>query len=429
MSATIPSRRLPLYALLTANLISRIGNSLTYIAIPWFVLATTGSAAKTGLVAAVGILPVIITGILGGPLVDRLGYKRMAVVSEVASGINVALIPLLYTTIGLPFWTLLVLVLLGAALDSPGHSARASMLPEIAQLANMPLERANSMVMIAGRTSAMLGAPLAGILIATIGTSNLLWIDAVSFGISATLLAIAIPNRVVSQAQQQVEQAGTALRTYMGEVAEGFRFIRQDGLIFWLALSFSLGSLLAEPVYSVIMPVYAKEVYGSALDLGFMYAALGAGSILGAILFAVFGHRMPRRATLLTGFTVRALSFWVLVVMPPVGIVVAAVVINATALEPVNPMVQTIFQERVPEGMRGRVFGTIGAIAAATMPIGMIAYGLMMTELGLQTTLYIFATVNLSVPLVLAIVPAIRALGEPAGRPGASRANQPVVPA
>jgi MFS family permease len=429
MSATTSTRRLPLYALLTANLISRVGNNMSYIAIPWFVLATTGSATKTGLVAAVGILPVIITGILGGPLIDRLGYKRMAVVSDVASGINVALIPLLYLTAGLPFWALLVLVLLGAALDSPGNTARQSILPEIAKLANMPLERANSIIMIGGRTSSMLGAPLAGILIATIGASNLLWIDAISFGISATMLAVAIPGRVVVQTKEQVTGASSALRSYLGEVAEGFRFIRQDGLIFWLAVSFSLGSLLAEPVYSVIMPVYAKEVYGSALDLGFMYAALGAGSILGATLFAIFGHRLPRRATILTGFTVRALSFWVLVFMPPVGFIVVAVVINATALEPTNPMVQTIFQERIPDGMRGRVFGTIGAIAAATMPIGMIVYGLMMTELGLQTTLCIFATINLSVPLVLAVVPAIRALGEPAGRTGTAHTNQPAVSA
>ena len=63
--------------------------------------------------------------------------------------------------------------------------------------------------------------------------------------------------------------------------------------------------------YLALMPVYAREVYGSALDLGFMYAALGGGSIIGATLFAVFGHRLPRRATILTGFTVRALSFWV----------------------------------------------------------------------------------------------------------------------
>jgi MFS family permease len=170
-------------------------------------------------------------------------------------------------------------------------------------------------------------------------------------------------------------------------------------------------------------------VYGNALDLGFMYAALGGGSIVGALIFAIFGHRMPRRATILTGFTVRALSFWALVFMPPVGIVVAAIVINATALEPTNPLVQTIFQERIPDGMRGRVFGTLTAIAATTAPVGMIAYGLLISKLGLQTTLYIFATINLSLPLMLAAIPAFRKLGAPAGRSGATRSNQPALPA
>lgn len=419
-------RRLPLYGLFTANLISRVGNNLTYIAIPWFVLATTGSAAKTGLVAAVGIIPVIVTGVLGGPLIDRLGYKRMAVISDVASGVNVALIPLLYETVGLPFWALLVLVLLGAVLDTPGFTARASMLPDLAKQAEMPLERANSIVMIAGRTASMLAAPMAGLLIAFIGTSNLLWIDAVSFGISALVVTIAISGNRVSR-DSPATRGTESIRTYLGEIAEGIRFIRADRLILWLSVGFALGSLLAEPVYPVIMPVYAREVYGSALDLGFMYSALGAGSIVGATLFAVFGHRLPRRATLLTAFTVRALTFWVLVAMPPVGVVVAAIVFNAALFEPCNPMVQTIFQERIPEGMRGRVFGTIDAIGMATMPIGVIAYGVMISELGLQTSLYVFATVNLALPLILAVMPAFRELDSPAGRTGEKHASQTAV--
>ncbi|HEX5167182.1 MAG TPA: MFS transporter [Thermomicrobiales bacterium] len=426
--SSINRRRLPLYGLLTANLISRVGNNLTNIAIPWFVLATTGSAAKTGLVAAAGILPIIVTGVLGGPLIDRLGYKRTAVISDVASGVNVALIPLLYSTVGLPFWALLTLVLLGAVLDSPGNAARVSLMPDLAGLAAMPLERANSIIMIAGRTSAMLGAPLAGLLIATIGSSNLLWIDAISFGISAVVLVTTIPNRVAAAVSETAVQAGISLRAYLAEIIDGFRFMRRDGLILWLTVGFSLGSLLAEPVYSVIMPVYAKEVYGSALDLGLMYSALGAGSILGATLFAVFGHRMPRRATMLTGFTVRALSFWVLVAMPPIGIVVAAIVINATALEPTNPMIQTIYQERIPDGMRGRVFGTVMAIGVATAPVGMIGYGLLIGHVGLQTSLYIFAAINLTLPLMLALMPAFRLLGSPAGRPGATSPGQPALP-
>src|SRR5688572_23900053 len=93
--------RLPLAALLTANLISQTGNSLTLLAIPWFVLETTGSPAKTGLTAAVHVMAVVPGAIFGGVLADRLGYRRASIFSDLASCVAVAAVPLLYHTVGL----------------------------------------------------------------------------------------------------------------------------------------------------------------------------------------------------------------------------------------------------------------------------------------------------------------------------------------
>src|SRR5215217_1277764 len=76
------SSRMPLCALLVADGISQTGNMLTMLAIPWFVLETTGSAARTGLTAAVEALAVVVAGFLGGALVDRLGHKRTSVVGD-----------------------------------------------------------------------------------------------------------------------------------------------------------------------------------------------------------------------------------------------------------------------------------------------------------------------------------------------------------
>lgn len=120
---------LPVYVLLVANLISRIGNQFTLLAIPWFVLETTGSASSAGITVAVGVLPYVLAGVFGGPIVDRLGYRLSSIVSDVASGITVALIPLLHVTAGLAIWQLLLLVFRGALLDSPGASARRSLFP------------------------------------------------------------------------------------------------------------------------------------------------------------------------------------------------------------------------------------------------------------------------------------------------------------
>src|SRR3954451_21347009 len=118
--------RVPLFALLLANAISMIGNNFSAVAIPWFVLETTGSPARTGVVAFATVLPTVMTAIFGGAFVDRFGNKRVSVVADAISGGTVALIPLLDHTIGLAFWQLVLLVFLGALLDAPGNTARMS---------------------------------------------------------------------------------------------------------------------------------------------------------------------------------------------------------------------------------------------------------------------------------------------------------------
>jgi MFS family permease len=404
MNAPARQRR-PLCAMLAANIVSQIGNSLSYIVIPWFVLEITGSAARMGLTAAAAVVPLVIAGFFGGALVDRLGYKRMSVISDVASAGAVALIPLLHLTIGLEFWQLLALVFLGAVLDSPGMTARTSLYPELAGLAGMRLERANSIWMVSRRLAGLLAAPAGGLLIVVIGASNVLWINAASFLISAAIITLFVP--------QPPATAGEERAPYLSELLDGLRFIRRDRLILWMLIVFTTGGFLAEPLYSVVLPVYANQVFGSALDLGFMMAALAGGSIAGGVIYGFIGHLLPRRLTYLVGFSVRAATFWVFVTMPSLWVIVLAIVVNAIMLEPSNPLSMTIFQERIPEGMRGRVFGTLTALGVAAMPLGMVAYGFLLSGLGLHTTLWVLATVNIVLPALILFAPAFREMDTP----------------
>lgn len=417
MVATTPPQRRPLYVMLAAGVVSQVGNSLSYIVIPWFVLQITGSAAMMGITAAVGVVPLIIAGFFGGALVDRVGYKRMSVISDIASSIAVALIPLLHLTRGLEFWQLLVLVFLGAILDSPGSTARVSLFPDLARMAGMQLERANSILAVSRRMSSLFAAPLGGLLIVVIGTSNVLWINAASFLISAALIAAAVPTK---------ETVKTERGSYVGDLLEGLRFVRNDRLILWLLVVFSTGGLIAEPLYTVVFPVYAREVYGSALDLGLMMSALAGGSIVGGVLYGLIGYRLPRRLTFVLGFSVRAASFWVLIAMPSLWVVVLAVVVNAIMLEPSNPMMMTIFQERVPEGMRGRVFGTMTSLGIAAMPLGMVGYGFLMSAIGLQQTLWVLAAINVTLPALILLAPAFRDMSAAAPTCERERETQPL---
>lgn len=121
--------RLSFYAFLLASAISLVGNNITMVAVPWFVLVTTGSATKTGLVGFFMALPSVIAGFFGGTLVDRLGHRRMSIIADLASGATVALIPLLHSTVGLRYWQLLLIVFASALLDVPGNTARYASYP------------------------------------------------------------------------------------------------------------------------------------------------------------------------------------------------------------------------------------------------------------------------------------------------------------
>ena len=76
--------RTPIFALLSAEAVSQVGNMMTVVAGPWFVLQTTGSAAKTGLVSAALVLGSAVPTVVGGPLVDRIGFKRASVFADLA---------------------------------------------------------------------------------------------------------------------------------------------------------------------------------------------------------------------------------------------------------------------------------------------------------------------------------------------------------
>jgi MFS family permease len=145
--------------------------------------------------------------------VDRLGFKKASVVADLASGATVAAIPLLYHTIGLAFWQLLVLVFAGGFLDARGLSARQSIVPDLARRAGMRIERANFAFEGIAHFSSLLGPPLAGILIITLTPSNVLIVDAASFAFSAAVVGALVPSPATRGVEEGAGEAGGPVAT------------------------------------------------------------------------------------------------------------------------------------------------------------------------------------------------------------------------
>jgi MFS family permease len=381
-----PKSRRPLVALLTANAISLAGNQITTLAIPWYVLATGGSAAKVGLVGFFTILPTVLSAFLGGGIVDRFGRKRLSIIGDLLSGLTVALIPLLHETVGLSLWQLLVLVFFGALLDAPGSNARQSIFPDLIESSGVSSERANSAYQTVFRLSQLLGPVVGGVLIAAMGATNVLWIDAATFVVSAAIVFHYVPADVRAPREQ---------KHYLRELVEGLSFIRADRLLTWLAIMLAIMNFLDAASFSVVFPVYIKDHYDSARVLGFMFGVLGAGGVVGAILYGIWGERFPRRPVFLLGFFLVSFPPIVLSLAPPLWVLAPVFFLEGVVAGPLNPILMTVRQERVPDELRGRVFGSFGALAWVAMPAGILLGGIAAETIGVRATFAIIGAVYL----------------------------------
>ncbi|HYI16844.1 MAG TPA: MFS transporter, partial [Thermomicrobiales bacterium] len=237
------------------------------------------------------------------------------------------------------------------------------------------------------------------------GASNVLWIDAASFAISALLMAVFVPDTV--------RDATREMSGYLQDLVAGLRFVRFEPVLFPLILFFAAMNLVIGPVDALIVPVYASEVFGSAIAFGLMAAASGGGALAGTAIMGWVGHRFSRRGVFFGGFLMVPIALAALALTPNLPITLAILALLGLALGLTNVLEYTIYFERIPQHMRARVMGLTGAIGWWTVPLGRLVGGFLLERFGLATTLALLAALFMPLPLALFAVRAFRDLGAP----------------
>jgi MFS family permease len=391
--------RRPVFALIVANAVSLVGSSLTGIAVPWFVLETTGSAGKAGLTGAFAFLPAFFAGIFGGAVVDRIGARHSAMVADLVSGTAILMVPVLYHTVGLQFWQLLILVMIGSLLDIPGLTARRALLPELATLGDVRLERVNAMLEGNWQLSILLGPPIAGVLIGFMGAANVLWIDAASSLISFTALLLLIPANIH-------ERARAASQGYLRDLRAGIQFLWRDQVLRWISIMLAISNAFGAPVFSLIMVVYIKGRFDDPRYLGVMLSASGIGLMIGNAFYGWRGFRLPRRWVVTMFLITYTLVIWPFAFTFPFPVLLVLVALSGLFDGPVNPLLVTVRLERIPIELRGRVFAATSAMAQAFPAFTIPLAGWAIEGVGLTTTVLIIAVGAQVAGLLLTVLPA-----------------------
>ncbi|MFB4263860.1 MFS transporter [Nonomuraea sp. GTA35] len=391
--------------LLAANALSVTGTMLCLLAVPWFVLETTGSPVLTGLASFATTLPIVISAAFGSTMVDRLGFRPVSVLSDLVSGLIVLAVPVLFLTTGLSYPLLLALLFLRWLAATPGETARKAMLPDLATAAGVRIERATSAYDGVHRGAAMVGAPLAGVLILWLGPSMLLLVDGVTFLLSAALVAAGVPR---------VKRGRRDSGGYASKLRAGLAFLWRDRLQLSATAMIVVVNLLDTGVTQVLLALYAREVTGDPRAFGLLTGVLGAGAVAGTIVYGTAGDRLPMRLTYGWCFLLAGVPrVLVLAMGAPFPAALAVTAMSGFAAGAINPILGILQYGRIPVPLRARVIGAMTAAAYAGMPLGGLLAGSLTAVIGLGATLFVFTGVYLLISVPPFVCRAWRELDRP----------------
>jgi MFS family permease len=389
-------------ALLAAEVISNLGSRMTWLALPWFVLVSSGSATRMGIVFAAEAVPMALLGIPSGTVVQRFGARNTMLACDAARAPLVALVPLLHALHALPFGVLLALVFLAGVFTAPYFASQRLVLPEVVGEDERIVTQANSLIEGAQRLTGVAGPATAGVAIGLLGAANVIWVDAASYVVAFALVAVLVPRR-----------APTPVPENARGILSGLRFVAADRVLGPIALQILLVGMFV-PLLFAGLPVLAFERYGrSALVAGALASAWSGGALLGA----AGAYRVASRSSPLGIATMAApwfaLPIWTLAFDVPAWAAVVALAISGLAAPFLNAPIITLLTVRTPPPLRGKVLTVTSTAEMATSPIGYALTGPAFAGLGLAGAYVVVASgLSAGMAVLLRMLLQVRREGE-----------------
>ncbi len=399
--------------ILFAALMAGAGNGISIVAFPWLVLQRTGSAFDASIVAMAGTLPLLAATLIAGAAVDFLGRRRVSMISDTLSAVSVAAVPVLALVFGADVINVAVLAglaALGALFDPAGMTARETMLPEAAASAGWTLDHANSVYEAIFNLAYIVGPGIGGLLIATLGGVNTMWVTAGAFVLSIGAIGVL-----------RLEGAGTpdsSVRAggVRAGILEGLRFVWNNRVLRTLAFIDLAATGLYMPMESVLFPKYFTDRNEPA-HLGWVLMALSIGGLVGALGYTVMSKYMRRRTVMLIAVLTLGVAMTVIAFLPPLPVILVLCIVVGFVYGPIAPIYNYVMQTRAPAHLRGRVVGVMGSLAYAAGPLGLILAGPLADATGLHTTFLALSLPMLLLGIVAVFLPALRDLDEPPPTP------------
>ena len=365
----------------TGMTVSMIGDGIYLVSIAWQVLALENRPGALALVGVAWSLPQVLLVIASGALSDRLERRHLMIAGDAIRLVAIGTLGFLSVTDQLTIPIILGLVTVYGAGQAVFQPAFSSITPAIVP-ADM-LVRANSLAQLVRPFAMTLVGPLVGgVLISWIGVGFAFLIDASTFAFSAVMILSMRTRRTPRDAQG--EQA-----SFFGDVAEGFRYVRQQRWLLIAMVAATVSLLAVWGPWETLVPIVVKnDLGGEPSSLGLVFGAGGVGAVIAA---AVFGQRgtLPRKPV-----TAMYLA-WALGMFGTAGFGFVTTVWQAMAVAFVTEgsitylvvVWVTLVQRLVPDRLLGRVFALDWMISTMGVPLSFAITGPTAEAIGQDATL------------------------------------------
>jgi MFS family permease len=395
-----------------ANLLGGVANSTVAVLVPWLVIDVTGSPAAAGTVAAMAAIPGVIVSPLVGALVDRWGRRRVSIGSDVLSAVSVSLFPLAAAGGELTLGVITALAVLGAVFDPAGYTARKALIPDVAHAGRFAVDRINGLHEGVFAAGWVIGPALGALGIATVGVISTFWVTAVAFILS--VLAVAL-IRVQEQGGISRHEAGEDAEPFWPSMLRGARILWNDRALRVLTVAICLLAMVYMPTEAILMPVHF-EALGMPGAYGLTLTMLAAGGMIGSFAYGWLVGRMTKHRIAVLVMVAVTVAIIPMAFLPPLPVFVTAGFLLGLGWGPMNPLLNSLVQTRVPPHVQGRVYGVQNALFYAAPPVGLLVAGVAVEAWGVQVVYAIIGVLLVVMSLVIAVLPSLRELD--GGGPG-----------
>ncbi|WP_316569344.1 MFS transporter [Neobacillus sp. YIM B06451] len=344
---------------------SGLGSTFATFAVSWLVYEMTGSKIAMGSIWLTFMLPNIVIQMFAGPYLDRWDRKKVMIFSEWFRA-AVFLIPAILLPLGLlEFWHLyMVSIAIGLAqpLFYPASMAyTADILPKD------KLSKGNSILEGTGQLLTLLGPTLGGIMISAFSVELVLIILILALG-AAGLLLMFNP----SSTKQRVEQK----ESWFIQFKEGLQFFRVYPVLFWVGIMMMVFNFCSGAAQPMFLPYITDELGGTAFQYGLFTSAFSFGMVCGSLLMGIVKEPKNRKKVMLGSLLLNGLFLIGLAWTPYYGLALVFSLGQGLFAIIFNINNTTLYQRRVPEHLRGRVFSVRILLAQAGVPFGAALGGL-----------------------------------------------------